>query len=311
MKHYITIDGGTTNTRLYLTENDNVIGERRLSFGVRLGGGEPNRYKNAIRDAVKELLDESRLAESDISRILASGMITSEKGLCPLPHTTAPAGIPELHGAMHEVMLPEISQIPFVFLRGVKTGSCELARADMMRGEETELMGLTDGLIPSCLYVLPGSHSKIIITDSEGRISDFTTTLTGEMLASLSEHTVLADSVKLGDAELDEDSLLNGYRLAEQAGINAALFKVRILANLLGADKNAVYSFFCGAVLAGEIAYIADRAEREVVLAGKRQIREAMAVLLRALGTKRVTVADEETVSRSTVRGAIRIYENR
>ena len=56
-----------------------------------------------------------------MERILASGMITSEFGLCLLEHLIAPCGMGELAASMHEVVLEDISKIPFVFARGVKT----------------------------------------------------------------------------------------------------------------------------------------------------------------------------------------------
>ena len=63
-------------------------------------------------------------------------------GLVNLPHITVPAGIDELHNSMEKVVLSEISNIPFCFIRGVKTECSNLEDADMMRGEETEVMGI-------------------------------------------------------------------------------------------------------------------------------------------------------------------------
>ena len=147
MEYFITIDGGTTNTRLSLVGDEKLLAQRRLPFGARLGGAEPRKYRDGIRDAIAELLSENRLTEGEITRILASGMITSENGICHLPHTSLPAGIKELHATMHETVIPEISGIPFVFLRGLRTAADSLEDADMMRGEETELLGLTEHLI--------------------------------------------------------------------------------------------------------------------------------------------------------------------
>ena len=53
-------------------------------------------------------------------------------------------------------------------------------------------------------YVLPGSHSKLIHVDGAGRIVDFTTMLTGEMIAALSQNTILKDAVYLAGTRLDE-----------------------------------------------------------------------------------------------------------
>ena len=62
-----------------------------------------------------------------------------------------------------------------VIVPGVKTEGETIADADMMRDEETELIGLMEHLESAAVYVLPGSHSKLIHVDDAGRIVDFTT----------------------------------------------------------------------------------------------------------------------------------------
>jgi 2-dehydro-3-deoxygalactonokinase len=167
--NYITIDGGTTTTRISLVCDKQIKQTVKLSVGARksMDGGAD--YKGEIKSAIEKVLSDNNIKNEDIKRILASGMITSEFGLCNLPHISVPAGIQELHENMHETVISEISDIPFVFIRGVKSVSDNLSETDMMRGEETELFGLTPHTMPDALYVLPGSHSKLIKTDCYDR----------------------------------------------------------------------------------------------------------------------------------------------
>ncbi len=309
MKRYITVDGGTTNTRVSLVENRKILETVRVPIGARAGMDDPAALPVALRKAVSSLLHAHGLEEGDITRILASGMITSEFGLCPLPHLVSPAGIAELHATMHEVLLPEISSIPFVFVRGIKTVGEGLADTDMMRGEEAELMGLIRENAPESLYILPGSHSKLIEVDKTGRISRFATMLTGEMIAALSQGTILKDAVDLSLREFDSEYLIQGCRYAREKGLNEALFKVRILKNLFGVQPGKVYSFFLGAVLASEIQAIITSPVERVVIGGKAQIKKATAVLLSALSLKEIVVASDEDVDASSALGVIRIYE--
>ena len=139
MKNYITIDGGTTTTRVSLVSDGAVRETIKLSVGARksMDGGAD--YRGSIKKAIDKILSENGLASADVERILASGMITSEFGLCNLPHISVPAGICELHDNMYETLMEDISDIPFVFVRGVKSFSEDIAETDMMRGEETEL----------------------------------------------------------------------------------------------------------------------------------------------------------------------------
>ena len=313
MKIYITIDGGTTNTRVNLVIDRKIIATKKISRGARAGIDDKEGLKIALHNAIAELLAEHDLKESDLHKILASGMITSEFGLVELPHLCAPVGIRELHDSMSEISFSEISSAPIVFVRGIKVNSQNLCNFDMMRGEETELMGINalcrlEGSSDR-IYILPGSHSKIIRTDSEGRIVSFATTLTGEMLMTLSQNTILKDAVDITLDGYDETQLINGCRFALEEGINKALFKVRILKNAFKASPLEVYSFFVGVVLSDEISNILSDSCREVVLGGKHQIKEATAILLRALSDKIVTVLSDESVAASTSIGAISIFE--
>ena len=309
MRTYITIDGGTTNTRVSLVCDNRILGTVKIPLGARLSmdGGEA--LRKAIHDAIRSLASEHGVTEAKIHRILASGMLTSEFGLCNLPHVEAPAGIRELHNTMHETVLSDISEIPFVFIRGVKQCGPELAEFDMMRGEEAELYGLTDGTDGECLYVLPGSHSKLIECDTEGRIARFSTMMTGEMIAALSSGTILRDAVDLSVSECDERRLLEGCRYAFRHGISEAIFKTRVLRNHFGASKTEAYSFFLGAVLSPEIKAIIDSPLRRVIIGGRAQIRTATALLLGALSDKEIFVLSDEEVNASSTRGVIRIYE--
>lgn len=309
MKAYITIDGGTTNTRVSLVKDRAVLATKRIPLGARSNMDGSGRLAEAIRDAIAALLSEHSISASDVARILASGMITSEYGLCCLPHAEAPAGIPELHASMHEVTLPEISEIPFVFIRGVKVLGRTVADTDMMRGEESELYGITDGTEGHSLYVLPGSHSKLIETDTAGRISRFSTMLTGEMLAAVATGTILKDAVDLSVSEFDEEKLLEGAEYALSRGYAEALFKVRVLKNFFSGTPVEVYSFFLGAILSSEVKAIAESDAPRVVIGGRRQLKEATAILLSRYTDKEIVTLTEETVDASSALGVIRIYE--
>ena len=308
MNRYIAIDGGTTNTRVFLTEGEKIISSVKIPIGARKNIDGTGALKSAIKDAISQLLLAAKISEGDVCAIIASGMITSEFGLINLPHLVAPVGISELHRGIAKKSVPEVSTLEINFIPGVKTVGT-LDRTDMMRGEETELMGIQSPEYKECIYVLPGSHSKIIRTDNDGRISTFSTTLTGEMLASLTEGTILRDAVSLGCNELDEESLFCGYEYAHAHGLNEALFKTRILKNLFGKSPKECYSFFLGAVLADEIDTIATAEAKTVVIGGRKQIKLATKHLVERFSDKRVIALSDSEVDTSTVRGMVKIFE--
>lgn len=306
MRNYITVDGGTTNTRISLVSNNTVIDTLKLSVGARAGIGESDALRLALKSGIAELLSRNGKCEDDILKILASGMITSELGLVALPHLVTPAGIRELHATMHEELFSDVSKIPFVFVRGVKTRGDRLDSVDMMRGEETELVGIFSG---EGVYILPGSHSKIIQVDAQGRITDFKTMLTGEMIYAIAESTILKSAVDLAIDEIDEKKLHFGYEYAKSHGINEALFKTRVLKNLFGGGEVETYSFYIGAMISGEIDYVLSLSAKRIVIGGRRQIKRATALLLKRYSDAEIVSLPDEETEAKTAEGIVKIYE--
>jgi 2-dehydro-3-deoxygalactonokinase len=234
-------------------------------------------------------------------------MITSEYGLCNLPHIIAPAGKAELRASVFEAEFPEISALKWYFIRGVKTVSSTLDGVDMMRGEETELMGIAkEG--EGALYVMPGTHSKHVSIDKNGAIVSFKTMMTGELFAAVSSGTILKDAISGASGDPIPERLRFGYEYCRDKGLNEALFKTRILKNLFGASPLECYSFLIGALLCDEILPIRSAPEKKIIITGQRQLRQAIAYLLEDSG-KEITVLDDDAVSSSTAIGAVRIFE--
>ena len=109
MANYITIDGGTTNTRLSLVINGQSIDRIKCSVGARDGKAA---LETAVSDGITSLLENNGMSSSDITAVIASGMITSELGLVALEHTLTPAGMAELKQTMYPIVMPSICDIP-------------------------------------------------------------------------------------------------------------------------------------------------------------------------------------------------------
>ena len=304
MAKYITIDGGTTNTRVAFVQDGAVLGQIAFHLGARHHRDDPTAYRGRLREAVAQLAAQW----GEFSAVLVSGMLTSDMGLCPLTHQVAPVGVQELHKGMKQIFITEITDKPFYFIPGVKTAGESYLDIDMMRGEEAELMGLLEGNEGEVLFVLPGSHSKLISVDAAGRISHITTMLTGEMAAALSGHTILADSVAFGD-ELDTEALLEGYRCTLERGLNEALFKVRVMHTQKDALPPTRYGFFLGAVLCGEVEQIRAHQAPTVMIAGQKQLKRALCLLLEATCQKQVIAVDDAVAATAVARGQIKIFE--
>ena len=307
MASYITIDSGTTNTRITLV-CDGVITDT-LKFGVDTL--EPTARKaflsKQIKIGIDDILERNKISPQKISRIIASGMITSEIGLIEIEHLNTPCGIYELARNLYETVIEEISEIPFVFIRGVKCVSKE--HIDMMRGEETEIYGMVSTPNENSLYVLPGSHSKLIFIDKDNRISHFSTELTGEMINAIANNTILKGIIKLDQSAENAEYLQKGYLFCKENGMNAALFKVRSLKKFSDISDNEALSFFMGIMLTPEIENIIKSKARKIIIGGKNQLKNPTAVLLKLNSKKEIEKITEEAATNATVYGAVRIYE--
>lgn len=298
----IAIDGGTTNTRLTLIDCGRVIDRVKRRVGVRdtLKSGNST-LSEAVKSGVSELYEKHPELCKDVKLIVLSGMIGSESGLCAVEHIPAPAGINELRKGAKKIFLPEISNLPFVFIPGVKTFTdprkTDLSKLDVMRGEETELIGIIASLGDTAgpiVAIMPGSHMKIVDIDANGRIEMFRTSMSGELIRAAAENTILYQSLgNVYPKHADDEFLQRGYDYAEKHGINEALFKIRITANFIGdAKSEQLYAFLMGTLLRDDINSILS-SEGNIIIAGSDPFRSAIASLLQNKTRQFAVLPDE------------------
>ena len=305
--NYLAIDGGTTNTRITLVCGGEIIAKELIAIGSKDNIDGNAEYKNAIKDGIQGLLMENGLSESQITAIIASGMITSDYGLYEVKHLAASVGLAELSGGMKRAVIPEICEIPFYFVPGVIVNNGEFD-TDMMRGEETEIMGLADTYGTDYAYLLPGSHSKLITLDDTGRIDNLKTFLSGEMFSALAKNTILRGTVDINRSDFDPEYLIKGYEISVKCGINEALFKTRILKNIFSRIDLECYSFYLGAVFAGEIQAIKNCGKKGVVIGGKDALKNPIAEILTQKTDLKIITVSEDLTEICTALGAIRIF---
>jgi 2-dehydro-3-deoxygalactonokinase len=259
----VCVDVGTTNTRAWLVHGERVFARREMAVGARdtARDGHNGRLKAALRETLQSLLAERPAGVSPPSRIAAAGMITSAQGLLDLPHVPAPAGPRDIAAAAQEAAFPDVSELPFLFVPGVRTverpGAARgMVTADVMRGEETLCLGLLSlGLLPRSAALLNlGSHWKLVRTDGEGRVAWSVTSLSGEMIRAVREQTVLASAVPDGPlGEVDRAALAGGMEEARRSGLPRALFAVRLFELSGRTTPAARLSFLVGAFIGTEL----------------------------------------------------------
>ena len=299
MKQYIiAIDGGTTNTRASLWEAPGTcLDIVKSEVGVRITSieGSNASLKAAVKGLLEQLLERNGICYDQVEGIYACGMITSKEGLAELPHLIAPAAMADFVEGLARVELPEICPLPIHFVRGLKNrdGSAltlpELEQMDVMRGEETETLALLDlfGNDSGTLFALPGSHTKFVSVDAEGKMIGCLSSLAGELLSAVTLNTILAGAVgkQFAGADYSREMLLAGYRTARDTSLARAAFSTRMLQMFIPSSEQDRASFLLGAVLEGDIAAVKhSRAlsvtrDMKVVIAGKEPLASALKLL--------------------------------
>ncbi len=308
----ITVDSGTTNTRLCLIENGKIVRKAKVAAGARDTAirGSNAFLKEQLCSALSELLKDY---ETPVSHLVASGMIVSENGLYPLPHLVAPASLAELANAAKEVLLPDVSPIPFLFIPGIKTpDSDDPFNLDVMRGEETEAFGILSivGRAKNAVVISPGSHTKIVTFDEDSRIDACYTAMGGEILQAIAKNTILSSSLpEAFPNEPDRTFLKKGFAYAEKHGLGSAAFRVRVMRIFDRANMDEAFSFLIGAVLQNEITLIKTLSKgKEIILGGSHLLRTAFSTLLEG---ENVTLLSDEEAGLAVPLGAVAIYAAR
>jgi 2-dehydro-3-deoxygalactonokinase len=208
---------------------------------------------------------------------------------------------------------------PAYLISGVATA------CDMMRGEETEIIGLMSepslvALRERSLLILPGTHSKHVWIEDQS-VVDFRTFMTGELFDVLGRQSLLRASVdaavhRRGDSLSDPDraAFQEGLAWARDHGLAGGLFRVRTRAVL---DRRPLADntwFFSGLLIGAELEGIGRNAEnRPVILAATRGLAELYGLALdRVAGrTNQWIRLPSEQVEHATIAAHALFLQNR
>lgn len=213
MSWLIGLDWGTSSLRAMLFDGEgNVHEARQRSWGIR---HLPEGGFDAAFSAI--------CSSWPTCPTLAAGMVGSRQGWCEAPYVDTPADIRTI--AAHLVTVKSQDGRDIHIVPGVR----DAGAPDVMRGEETQLIGALDlhpELRSGARLVLPGTHSKWVDL-RDARIAGFATMMTGELYAVLLKHSILG--AHMSDAPTTErfdDSFDDGVRAARASGSAGALTRI-------------------------------------------------------------------------------------
>ena len=258
----IAVDWGTTQLRGFrLNLAGNVIEQRCAPRGIlSVADGR-------FADTLTEVLGDWLTAFPD-SEVYLSGMIGSRQGWQEAPYVACPASLDDLAQHLVAVDIDREGRQGWI-APGLMTRNSD-GDPDVMRGEEIQILGLGADIQqqPGALTVcLPGTHSKWVSV-SQDQVTGFATYMTGEVYASLRDHTILGRLID-ADGEMTE-AFEAGVARADAAGdLLHQLFTVR--AKGLFGDLDTVDSgaFLSGLLIGAEISAAVQKGiTQPVVLVG-------------------------------------------
>jgi 2-dehydro-3-deoxygalactonokinase len=253
----IAIDWGTTSARAYRLGAAGEIGATRsapLGIGTLRDGG--------FGAALDTLLDDWR--DEPVPRI-ACGMIGSRQGWIEAPYVQCPANLSDMGRGLVTTPGGELAIVPGARCVGAA------GVPDVMRGEETQLVGAIAQDEGRILAVLPGTHSKWAIVE-RGRLVEFVTFMTGELYAVLLAHSILGRMAG-GTAAEGGGAFVRGVaRGGAGDGLAHAIFGARTLALAGDLAPEDVGDWLSGVLIGDELRAARDWARAHGVDAANARV---------------------------------------
>ncbi len=329
---FFSCDWGTSSFRLRLVSGQNreIEGELEEAHGVTsvratssasssstaLGGdpvdGSP--FAEYLLERL-EYLAAGVGVSTEAVPVVISGMASSSIGWWELPYASVPFSLQGDNVIFQRFSLTGNSgRIYSIYMiSGVAT------EVDMMRGEESELIGLKahgelESLGERSIAILPGSHSKHVLLNRDS-IEEWTTCFTGELFELLKTNSVLRFSVANSSSGLRERRLTpeekadfrSGVEMVASRGLMTSLFQVRTRVLLKDASPTLNYWFLSGLVIGAEIRELKSHygGHPWILLAGRKFIESYELAIEELVGnaTDRIKVLSPEVVDSLVVRG--------
>ena len=274
---YIAVDWGTTNRRAWRVEGGHATDEFEDDCGITA----------VAAGAFPAKVSEIRTRLGDLPLVMA-GMIGSNRGWVEAPYISCPAGPEALAAALMEVPGERAWIIPGLSFADGK-------RADVMRGEETQLFGaVAAGLCPpDALVCHPGTHNKWASLEG-GRVIRFRTVMTGELFNLLRQGSILKGWLDR-PAEPGAAFRRGVEQGLEGRALTADLFSVRAGVLLGLAETDEAASFVSGLLIGADVRTGLEEFGRgEVVVMGRPELTSLYEAALGVAGTTS-SIVDGET----------------
>jgi 2-dehydro-3-deoxygalactonokinase len=232
----VGVDWGTTHRRGYaLAADGRCLAEHADADGMLAARG---RFAESL-DALLVALG----AQDPHVRVLMSGMVGSANGWTQTPYLSPSVPLRDL--GRHLLRVPDTARrVEIVPGLALQTEGA----VDVMRGEETQLLGAALLGHDEGWFLLPGTHSKWVRM-TQGRVADFATFMTGELFDLLSRQGTLAAAAGSGGAGSvaadthHPEAFAQGLHASANVALSHALFgcRARVVTGALPAGQARSY----------------------------------------------------------------------
>ena len=313
MQKFISCDWGTSSLRLRLVDVDKMFslaettGEQGIlpvyNLWQQSGRPESERlsfYQSILAGEIRKMEQQVGFSLEDIP-LIVSGMASSSIGMIELPYTEIPfaADAHDLYTKTTEATIDFRHTMRIV--SGIKKDD------DVMRGEETQLIGCLDDNREDQFFIFPGTHSKHV-SIKNGEIVDFTTFMTGEFFELLSKKSILSNAVEEGESVLDGNNLESFEKgVVEGSHINllhsSFLVRTNNLFNKLSKQEN--YFYLSGLLIGTELKYL-PAVKMPLIVVSDAGLTKLYRIALQKLGVYKVRYCD---VGKALVSGHCKLYQ--
>ena len=323
MTSFFSCDWGTTSFRLRRVNaaTGDVMDERREASGAKVlfstcAPGDTAAREAAFANFLREQL--CRMAGNDVASldgasVIISGMASSSVGWRELPYAHAPVDLDGSNLTQDSFALDVGGnrRVRIHLISGVCTD------IEMMRGEETEILGLFSGdrqarIAEDGIALLPGTHSKHVRLRHR-QITGFRTYMTGELFDVLSVHSLLRASVQPTDGAPSitllqpeaHEAFIAGVRESSVSGLAGSLFQTRVRTVLQKVSPTANRWFLSGLLIGSELVDLKEQQSGvPVLLAASEPLNVAYRAAFEILGVgNKLSVVPPEEMSLASVRG--------
>lgn len=319
MDKFLSCDWGTTAFRLRLIEGEslNIIAEQSTKQGIshthelwkQSGKSEDERlafYLTIIQEHIAAIEQKLSISLHEVPLIL-SGMASSTVGMVDVAYKEIPFLINGSDLEVHTIEANDTFKHKILIISGVRTDD------DVMRGEETKLVGCTsDSSSKNYVYIFPGTHPKHVEV-KDGKAIAFKTFITGELFDLLSKKSILAVSVEEGKDFQQSNNLQyfeKGVRDSNNANLLHSCFLVRTNQVFNKLNKQENFFYLSGLLIGTQLRDLQHTASAGLTVVGNNTLTPYYTTALGVIGLPGADEIKTISADEALIRGQYKVYKH-